>query len=122
MTATYKSTLQTFVRAHSKSGTTVLTGEHSSYTGIPRRHQVVQHSDHEYVNGDTYIRNFESFWVVFKRTYKGTCHWMNAKHLFRYVTEFVGRHNSRLLDALGRLQFIMRGMVGKRLRYVDLIA
>ena len=47
-------------------------------------------------------------------------HQMSAKHLGRYVREFVGRHNDRPLDTIDQLRAIVRGMVGKRLRYADL--
>ena len=38
----------------------------------------------------------ESHWAALKRGYAGVYHHMSAKHLPRYVTEFAGRHNSRL--------------------------
>ena len=47
---------------------------------------------------------------------------MSAKHLDRYVGEFAGRHNDRPLDTIDQLRAIVRGMVGKRLRYSDLTA
>ncbi len=122
VSGTDKPTLQGFVRVHSKSGATVMTDDAASYHGIPRRHRVVQHSHHEYVNGDTHIQNMESFWALFKRAYKGTFHVISPKHLFRYVVEFVDRRNIRLLPVRERLRHVFNGMVGKRLRYADLIA
>ena len=59
--------------------------------------------------------------MVAKRGY-GTYHQMSAKHLGRYVGEFAGRHNDRPLDTVDQLRAIVRGIVGKRLRYADLIA
>lgn len=47
---------------------------------------------------------------------------MSAEHLHRYVWEFEGRHNDRPLDTLAQLTAIVQGMMGKRLRYEDLIA
>jgi len=38
------------------------------------------------------------------------------------VTEFAGRHNVSEQDTIVRMVGIVRGMVGKRLKYVDLIA
>ena len=59
---------------------------------------------------------------MLKRGYHGTYHQMSPKYLDRYVTEFAGRHNARPLDTIDRLKGIVRLMVGKRLRYEDLIS
>ncbi len=64
----------------------------------------------------------ESFWSMLKRGYHGTYHHMSAKHLDRYVTEFAGRHNVREADTVDQMAHMAQGMVGKRLRYRDLIA
>ena len=74
----------------------------------------------EYVNGQAHTNDIESFWSLPKRSYHGTYHHMSAKHLDRYVGEFAGRHNDRPLDTVDQLRAIVRGMVGKRLRYADL--
>ena len=47
---------------------------------------------------------------------------MSAKHLNRYVTEFSGRHNDRSADTTDQMVHMVQGMVGKRLRYRDLVA
>ena len=54
--------------------------------------------------------------------YRGTYHRMRPKHLNRYVQEFAGRHNIRDLDTMAQMSEVTQGMVGKRLRYEDLIA
>ena len=59
---------------------------------------------------------------MLKRGYHGTYHQMSTKHLHCYVDEFAGRHDDRPLDTIEQVQRIMAGMVGKRLRYEDLIA
>ena len=46
---------------------------------------------------------------------------MSPKHLHRYVSEFAGRHNIRALDTLQQMTFIVLAMVGKRLKYKDLV-
>ena len=38
------------------------------------------------------------------------------------MTEFAGRHNNRSLDTERQMQRIAGGMVGKRLKYRELIA
>ena len=39
----------------------------------------------------------------------------------RYVAEFSGRHNVRSLDTIDQMRFLALGVVGKLLRYEDLI-
>ena len=47
---------------------------------------------------------------------------MSQKHLERYIDKFSGRHNVRETDTADQMVGLTRGMVGKRLRYQDLIA
>ena len=61
-------------------------------------------------------------WVLLKRGYHGTFHHFSPKHLARYIAEFVSRYNIRDLDTLAQMAFVVQGMVGKRLKYEDLIA
>lgn len=63
----------------------------------------------------------ESFWAMLKRGYHGTFHHMSFKHLHRYATEFAGRHNIRNRDTLEQMSLLAVELVGKRLRYQDLI-
>ncbi len=46
---------------------------------------------------------------------------MSPKHIGRYVCEFTGRHNIRPLEADDQMTDMGFGMVGKLLRYKDLI-
>jgi len=64
----------------------------------------------------------ESMWSMFKRGYIGTYHHMSEAHTHRYVNEFTGRHNIRPLDTEKQMASVVGGMVGKRLRYDDLVA
>ena len=115
-------TLQHFVKQNTSPGITLYSDEAHAYVGIPRRHRTVRHGTGEYVRDEVHINGMESFWALFKRGYMGTYHKMDPKHLHRYVNEFAGRHNARPLGDKARMREIVRGTVGKRLRYKDLIA
>ena len=121
ITGTDAPTLQSFVGRRVAADAMVYTDEHAGYRNLPH-HDSVRHSVGEYVNGQAHTNGIESFWATLKRGYHGTYHQMSAKHLGRYVGEFAGRHNDRPLDTIDQLRAIVRGMVGKRLRYAELVA
>jgi hypothetical protein len=116
-------TLQGFVTERVADGSTVYTDEHAAYRGLPGvHHESVAHSVSEYVRGKAHTNGIESFWAVLKRGYDGTYHHMSVKHLGRYVGEFSGRHNDRPSDTIDQMAHMVRGSVGKRLKYEDLIS
>ena len=84
-------------------------------------HEQVNHNIGEYVRGMAHTNGIESFWAMLKRGYQSTFHHFSEKHLDRYVTEFAGRHNDREADTIEMMARMATGMVGKRLRYQDLI-
>ena len=118
---TDKSTLQGFVHSRTETSATVYTDEARAYIGLRRDHETVSHSAGEYVNGMASTNGMESFWAGLKRGYQGIYHWFSVKHLHRYVSEFEGRHNDRPLDTMDQMTAIVQGMMGRRLRYLDLI-
>ncbi len=116
-------TLYKFVKARTRPGTKIYTDEYRGYDGLPNRESVNHHAG-QYVEGDVSTNGIESFWALLRRGYYGTYHWMSKKHLQRYLNEFVGRHNAKHALGLGTLEqmcALALGMVGKRLRYKDLI-
>ena len=115
-------TLVPFVEDRTELGATVYTDTHPSYRRLQRAHETVDHRAGEYVRGDAHTQGIESFWAMLKRAHKGTCHHLSEKHLGRYVREFAGRHYIRDLDTVAQMATLARGMVGKRLRYKDLVA
>ena len=115
-------TLQGFAIARAAKGATVYTDEAKAYRGLSFTHETVKHSVGEYVNGQASTNGLESFWALLKRGYHGTFHKIGEKRLDRYVREFAGRNNIRDLDTLARMTAPVRGMVGKRLVYRDLVA
>ena len=118
---TDKDTLHSFVGDHAAKGATVYTDDHQSYGGLPFEHEAVKHSVSEYVRDQAHTNGIESFWAALKRGYHGTFHHISEKHINRYVGEFAGRHNDRSRDTLDQMQAIVRGLVGRRLQYRDLI-
>ena len=119
---TGKPTLQGFVGDVAAPDTTVYTDESRSYLGMPYHHEAVNHGVGEYVRDMAHTNGLESFWAMMKRGIAGNYHKLSAKHLQRYVDEFAGRHNARDADTLDQMTGLVTGMVGKRLRYADLIA
>ena len=118
---TDKATLQGFVGSRVTDGAKVYTDDAAGYRGLPN-HKTVKHSVSEYVNGQAHTNGVESFWSMLKRGYHGTYHKMSPKHLQRYVNEFSGRHNIRLMDTGEQMRAIIQGLEGKRLRYRELTA
>ena len=59
--------------------------------------------------------------LTLKNGYRASYRKYSRKHLHRYVQEFAGRHNIRLMDTIDQMKFIVRGMLGKLLPYKDLI-
>ena len=99
------------------------TDEATAYQGLSGvHHKQVKHSAGEYVDGQASTNGLESFWSLLKRGYHGTYHKMSVKHLNRYVSEFAGRHNAREADTIVQMAWIVRDMIGKRLKYKELTA
>ena len=120
---TTRETLHGFVTEHTAEGSTVYTDEAVAYRGLPnRKHETVKHSVGEYVREMASTNGLESFWAGIRRGYHGTYHHFSEKHLDRYIAEFAGRHNNRAADTLDQMAATVAGMIGKRLRYADLIA
>ena len=119
---TRKSTLHQFIHDNVQEGSEVITDDLSSYQGlVDFDHKSVRHSVGQYVREQAHINGMESFWAVLKRAHKGTFHKLSHKHLNRYIQEFAGRHNIRPNDTENQMALIACGMVGKRLKYKDLI-
>ena len=103
-------------------GAKVFTDDAGAYEGMPFDHEAVNHSAGEYVRGMAHTSGVESFWSMLKRGYQGTFHHFSEKHLDRYVGEFAGRHNDREADTIDLMVHMAQSMVGRRLRWRELIA
>ncbi len=118
---TDRETLLGFVEDHVEPDARKFTDEHHAYQDL-RNHSTCKHGVGHWVDGQAHTNGLESFWSMFKRGYHGTFHRMSFKHLHRYVNEFAGRHNVRDSDTLEQMCLLATGLVGKRLRYRDLIS
>ena len=114
-------TLQGFIHERAMDEAMVYTDEARAYQGLPY-HKAVKHGVGEYVNEMAHTNGIESFWAGLKRGCHGVYHQMSAKHLDRYVREFAGRHNDRNQDTIEQMRRTARRMVGKRLKYAELVA
>lgn len=97
----------------------MFTDEHKAYQrmGWGMAHESINHGAYEYARDDIHTNSIESFWVILKGGYRGTYRKMSPKHLHRYVTEFVARHNLRGLSTMEQMAALARGMIGQRLTY-----
>ena len=51
---------------------------------------------------------------MLKHGYHGTYNNMSEKHLDRYVSEFSGRNNDRIVNTIDQMEAMARNMDGKR--------
>ena len=99
------------------------TDEAMHYKSIGRyfyQHEAVNHSAGEYGRGAAHSNTVEGFFSIFKRGMRGIYQHCQKHHLHRYLAEFDFRYSNR--SALGiedteRAEFLLRGVVGKRLTY-----
>lgn len=114
-----------FIESNVNPDAMVYTDEARMHGNLPH-HKAVSHSNGEYVRYEDghciHTNGIESLWALMRRGYHGTYHKMSPKHLDRYVAEFSGRYNSRELDTIDQMAALVRGMMGKRLQYDELIA
>ena len=59
------------------------------------KHETVNHSAKEYVNGNKHTNTIEGFWSLLKRGITGQYHWLSDKWLNQYIQEFCFKYNNR---------------------------
>lgn len=117
-----RKTLKPNIEAVVEAGSTIYTDALKSYEGLAEKyaHETIDHSS-EYVRGDVHTNGMENFWSLLKRGINGTYISVMPWHLFRYVDEQVCRFNERQMTDAERFVIVMSRVVGRRLRYADLI-
>ena len=122
---TGKDTIQSEIEAHVKEGSQLYTDEHGAYDGLDGlmfKHDRVNHSAKQFVNGMAHTNGIESVWAVMKRGYNGVYHNWSMKHCHRYVDEFSFRLNEGNCrrNTADRMDAVFRQMVGKTITYDQL--
>jgi transposase-like protein len=90
-------TLNTFINAHVKPYSTLMTDEFRGYNKLSKKynHQTTNHSAGQYVNGQCHTNGMENFWSLLKRGIVGQYHYVTNQYLDKYITEFSFRQNNR---------------------------
>ena len=121
---TDRDTLLDAIKTHVEDNSLVITDGYPGYNGLSALgygHEKVNHRIGQYVNDNGGTTNaIESFWALFKGTYRGTYHGVSRKHLRRYLDESTYRLNSGKGNGFESIKRVIRGMVGKRLTYEQL--
>ena len=110
-------------------GATLHTDEDMSFARVTHKHEVIVHSQGEFVRGDVTTNSAESVNAMIKRSHMGVHHSWSPQHLHRYMGEAAWRHNTRDLpsydrgkgNGLTKVGELMSRMDNKRLKYHELI-
>jgi hypothetical protein len=115
-------TLQSVVRENVEPGAEVITDAARGYLGLSADfiHNFIDHMN-EYVRGHVHTNGIENFWSLLKRAIKGTYVSVEPYHLHRYVEEQAFRYNERFGKDGDRFVAVLRGIVGRRITYQQLI-
>jgi len=86
---------------------------------LQHRHKTINHSKHQYVEGDIYTNTVESAFSLLKRGIVGTWHKISAKHLQAYLDEMTWRFNNRKNPYLFR-DTMLKLIASENLKYKEL--
>ncbi len=93
---TTSSNITPFIRGKIDIHSHVYTDEYKGYHKLVEqgyRHKTINHSQSEYVNGDTHTNSIEGFWSLVKNGINGTYRMVSPKYLQTYINEFAFRYN-----------------------------
>ncbi len=100
--------------------TAIMSDDMGAYRGIKdhfRSHDVIRHSQDEYVRDTIHTNTIEGYFSILKRGLRGVYQHVAKKHLRRYVGEFDFRYNNRHITDGERTAVALKGIEGKRLLY-----
>lgn len=120
---TDQETLMPIIEAWVEKSSTIVTDGHGAYAPVKKdyTHQIVNHTEDEYVSNGFHTNSIESFWAHFKRTIYGTYYHVSGHHLAKYCYESTYRFNTRDIASSERFNLTLRNVSG-RLTYKQLIA
>jgi transposase-like protein len=90
--------LKELVRQNVAPSSVIITDSLNAYTGLVKDfagHEVVNHTQDEYVRGIYHTNSIEGFFSLLKRSIYGIYHFVSQKHLHRYCNEVATRYNQR---------------------------
>lgn len=111
--------LQTIMGQNIAHGARVHTDEAAHYTWMRDHfvHEVVSHSNREYVRGDVTTNRIEGAFGHFKRAVHGVYHKVSDEHLDRYLQMFTFRWNRRQMGEGERVNDLLKRTQGTRISY-----
>lgn len=103
---------------------TVYSDESRFYNQVNRhflKHEIVIHSDKEWIRGEAHTQSIDGFWSLFKRGLVGSFHQISIKHLQRYLDEFNFRFSNRDSEDMFAM-IVFQLVIGTALQYKELTA
>lgn len=79
-------------------GAAMMTDESALYKNLTKKgfkHEIVIHTNKEWVRANCHTQGIDGFWSLLKRGLIGSFHQVSTKHLHRYMSEFQFRFNGR---------------------------
>ncbi|MEO8145993.1 MAG: IS1595 family transposase [Bacteroidia bacterium] len=119
-----KENVQDYIFEYVSKSARLITDEHHAYRDLKkkyRKHQLINHSEKQYVVGDVHTNTIENYWSVLKRTIHGTYHQVSAKHIAKYLNESAFRYNTRTQTEQQRFDLAVSKCANGRLTYKTLI-
>lgn len=112
--------LQGAIKRNVKKTATIMTDDLLSYQGLDNtfaRHEIVKHTQKEYVRGIAHTNTVEGYFSLLKRGIIGVYHHVGKNHLHRYLNEFDFRYNARKTSDSTRADIAIIQSKGRRLQY-----
>lgn len=105
------------IRENIDKDAVLITDSFGAYTGVGQEyagHEVVNHSEQEYVRDSVFHTNtIEGAFSLFKRSIYGIYHQCSAKHLARYCDETMFRYNFRKAKDADRFRYSLTLVEGR---------